>query len=321
MERPLLAVGASVLLHALACGAMVSMKMLFAPVAITPPRVLYVVLPEADAAGRPLESGAFEAQRAKARKDTGAVRRSLASVPGGTAQAGAPAASPETEIRPALAGDLRSPAPAAVSSVRAVEPRELSPVASGERALPRLPSPDASRQAASPVQEFELVRSSSSPGGQAEIAAALALMKGGLDGTRPGSVSATAETPAPDGRGGAGLGGTDYSSEGLGGSALTALPPSGGPSASAVPRYKENATPAYPWRARLRGEQGVVLVAVRVTTDGWVGEVVVHRSSGSALLDEAAVAAVTKWRFHPARRGDQPAEAWVNVPIRFRLED
>lgn len=93
------------------------------------------------------------------------------------------------------------------------------------------------------------------------------------------------------------------------------------PDTLAIPRYKENPKPFYPWRARLRGEHGVVLVAVRVTADGRAGEVAIHRSSGSMSLDEAAVAAVKKWRFYPARRGDQLVEAWVNVPIRFRLED
>jgi protein TonB len=46
----------------------------------------------------------------------------------------------------------------------------------------------------------------------------------------------------------------------------------------------------------------------------------VDTSSGSTALDEAALDAVRKWRFVPAKRGAQPVEAWHLVPIVFRLE-
>ena len=37
-------------------------------------------------------------------------------------------------------------------------------------------------------------------------------------------------------------------------------------------------------------------------------------------LDRAAQEAVTRWRFVPARRGDVAVEAWVLVPIVFKLQ-
>jgi protein TonB len=44
------------------------------------------------------------------------------------------------------------------------------------------------------------------------------------------------------------------------------------------------------------------------------------KSSGSTLLDDAALSGVKGWRFAPARKGLEPIEEWVRVPIVFRLE-
>jgi periplasmic protein TonB len=46
----------------------------------------------------------------------------------------------------------------------------------------------------------------------------------------------------------------------------------------------------------------------------------IETSSGSTSLDEAALEAVRKWHFVPARRGAQAVEAWHLVPIVFKLE-
>ena len=45
----------------------------------------------------------------------------------------------------------------------------------------------------------------------------------------------------------------------------------------------------------------------------------VAASSGSALLDEVAVAAVRKWPFVPARRGARAVESVVEIPVKFAL--
>lgn len=42
-------------------------------------------------------------------------------------------------------------------------------------------------------------------------------------------------------------------------------------------------------------------------------------SSGRRMLDTAAVAAVKRWTFVPAKRGDEAVDGWVNVPIDFKL--
>jgi len=59
---------------------------------------------------------------------------------------------------------------------------------------------------------------------------------------------------------------------------------------------------------------------VLVGPDGKAAKVELDRSSGSPVLDAAATDAVARWRFVPARRGAEAVEAWVVVPMVFRLE-
>ncbi|MDO8298480.1 energy transducer TonB [Lacisediminimonas sp.] len=42
--------------------------------------------------------------------------------------------------------------------------------------------------------------------------------------------------------------------------------------------------------------------------------------SGFELLDRAAVMAVSRWKFVPARQGADPVGAWVLVPVNFKLK-
>ena len=97
------------------------------------------------------------------------------------------------------------------------------------------------------------------------------------------------------------------------------------PASSATPpdfraAYLRNPPPAYPASARRSGEQGTITLRVLVSTEGLPVRVELERSSGSGVLDSAALTTVKNWRFVPARRGAEPLEAWVIVPIVFRLE-
>ena len=84
--------------------------------------------------------------------------------------------------------------------------------------------------------------------------------------------------------------------------------------------YLQNPAPVYPSLSRRMGEEGRVLLRAYVLPSGHPESVELRQSSGSARLDEAALAAVRKWRFVPARRGGEAVAAWVLVPITFRLE-
>jgi protein TonB len=63
-----------------------------------------------------------------------------------------------------------------------------------------------------------------------------------------------------------------------------------------------------------------VLLRVQVTANGTAASVELQTSSGSTRLDQAALEAVKKWRFIPAKRGEQPVSASVTVPVRFSIE-
>ncbi|MCF8080788.1 MAG: energy transducer TonB [Desulfobacterales bacterium] len=87
----------------------------------------------------------------------------------------------------------------------------------------------------------------------------------------------------------------------------------------ARPLYRRNPPPDYPRLARRRGYQGTVVLDVLVDKTGRVKEVKVEESSGHGSLDRAAKQAVKRWRFTPGRRGDDPMDMWVKVPVRFEL--
>jgi protein TonB len=84
--------------------------------------------------------------------------------------------------------------------------------------------------------------------------------------------------------------------------------------------YLHNPKPAYPHASRRLGEQGKVLLRVFVSAAGLAEKVEIKLSSGFVRLDQAAEEAVGRWRFVPARRGEQAIAAWVQVPITFQLE-
>ena len=77
--------------------------------------------------------------------------------------------------------------------------------------------------------------------------------------------------------------------------------------------------PAYPAGPRRLGIQGTTLLRVHVQADGRIGDVLVEQSAGHPELDDAAVDAVKRWRFEPARRGAEAIAMWVLLPVEFRL--
>ena len=73
--------------------------------------------------------------------------------------------------------------------------------------------------------------------------------------------------------------------------------------------------------AKRRQWEGRVGLKVQVLANGSAGAVSVETTSGHEILDQAALEAVRKWRFVPAKRGGQPIDSWVKVPINFNLLD
>ena len=116
--------------------------------------------------------------------------------------------------------------------------------------------------------------------------------------------------------------------EGAGRSALpstaVASSPSGESAAgpitrSARPQGGYQVRPSYPSSALRQGIQGTTLLKVHVLIDGRVGDVLVQQTAGHPDLDQAAVEAVRRWHFEPARRGNDPVAMWVLLPVEFQI--
>ncbi len=91
--------------------------------------------------------------------------------------------------------------------------------------------------------------------------------------------------------------------------------------ASAKPHYRSNPKPKYPIPSRRRREEGVVYLSVSVRSDGVPASISLGRSSGYPLLDRAALDAVARWTFEPARAAGVAVSSMVSIPIRFSLSE
>lgn len=77
--------------------------------------------------------------------------------------------------------------------------------------------------------------------------------------------------------------------------------------------------PSYPPAARRAGAEGTVQLAIELSAQGEIAAVVLLVSSGHRALDEAAAAAVRRWRCHPPRAGGQALAAQARQTLRFVL--
>ena len=103
-------------------------------------------------------------------------------------------------------------------------------------------------------------------------------------------------------------------------SSVASIPRDAGLTRVARPTGGYQVRPSYPSSARRLGVQGTTMLRVHVLDDGRVGDVDVEQSAGHRDLDQAAADAVRRWRFEPARRGDDAVAMWVRVPVEFRLK-
>lgn len=71
--------------------------------------------------------------------------------------------------------------------------------------------------------------------------------------------------------------------------------------------------PEYPRSALRREQEGISLIGFLIRADGKVGQTVVLNSSGSADLDQAAAATLSKCAFKPASNAGVATEWWAAV--------
>ncbi len=80
-----------------------------------------------------------------------------------------------------------------------------------------------------------------------------------------------------------------------------------------------NPRPQYPILSKRRGEEGTVLIRAFIDRGGIATKIEIFKSSSFSLLDNAALEAVKKWQFIPAKSFGQYISSFVIVPVTFKL--
>jgi TonB family protein len=83
------------------------------------------------------------------------------------------------------------------------------------------------------------------------------------------------------------------------------------------PALLDRVLPVYPEVARRARVEGAVILQVVVERDGSITQIEVVRSQ--PLFDQAAIDAVSRWRYKPAALGDRPVRVSLTIRIEFRL--
>ncbi len=85
------------------------------------------------------------------------------------------------------------------------------------------------------------------------------------------------------------------------------------------PRPVANSAPAYPYLARQRGIEGHVTVRMLVERDGSVGALEIVDARPQEVFEDAVRRTVADWSFEPGQIAGEPVSAWVEMTIRFDL--
>jgi TonB family protein len=80
------------------------------------------------------------------------------------------------------------------------------------------------------------------------------------------------------------------------------------------PKVLASPDPEYPWAAQRRGIQGTVRLAVAINKNGGIDKVKVVRRLDPDL-DQAAVNAITQWRFAPAEKDGEAVPFQILVEV------
>ena len=82
---------------------------------------------------------------------------------------------------------------------------------------------------------------------------------------------------------------------------------------------RTNTAPRYPKRAMKDGISGKVILKVLISADGSVLKIKVVKAEPRGIFEEAAVNAVSNWKFDPAIYNGQAVKMWVKQPVVFKI--
>jgi TonB family protein len=87
------------------------------------------------------------------------------------------------------------------------------------------------------------------------------------------------------------------------------------------PEVLSKTNPAYPAVASAKKIEGTVILSLLISEKGDVSDAKLLRGAGGASgLNEAAMAAVRKWKFRPAVKDGKRVKVWMTYPIVFKLQ-
>ena len=78
--------------------------------------------------------------------------------------------------------------------------------------------------------------------------------------------------------------------------------------------------PVYPEIAQEAGIEGVVVVQAFIDEKGRVKETLILKGVPNTGLDEAAMEAIRKTRFRPAKQRERAVGVWISIPVNFKLK-
>ena len=102
-------------------------------------------------------------------------------------------------------------------------------------------------------------------------------------------------------------------------------PPPSGPQVKFIP-YDDPPVPLtpirpkYPEIAQEAGIEGTVFIQAFIDKQGRVIETTIIKGIPNTGLDEAAIEAIRKTRFRPARQRERAVGVWISIPVNFKLK-
>jgi protein TonB len=79
--------------------------------------------------------------------------------------------------------------------------------------------------------------------------------------------------------------------------------------------------PRYPTAALRRAQEGWVDLDFTVASDGAVTDIAVRGASPSGVFEDAAIKAVSQWRYVPVKRNGRPVEQRARLRMRFAVQE
>lgn len=86
------------------------------------------------------------------------------------------------------------------------------------------------------------------------------------------------------------------------------------------PKYRERVQPQYPDQARAANVEGKIRIEVTINPEGDVVEARIVQGLGHGL-DEAALVAMKRTKFHPSTKCGKPVATTIVIPVNFSLSD